>query len=145
MTPKITSEQRAALNGHVGPLAIRDEQTQQLFFLLDQASLDKLQREADRAAIREGIADMEAGRVMTLEQLDARIRATEQFTRELTPEQSSAVRAAADAPFRMIDTSTSTEYVFVRADIYERAPFVRRCHCQCISRPNRVGGRGGVG
>ena len=75
MTPEITAEQRAALNGHVGPLAIRDEQTQQLFFLLDQAGLDKLQREADRAAIREGIADMEAGRVLTLEQLDAPIRA----------------------------------------------------------------------
>lgn len=76
MTPKITEEQRAALSGHVGPLPIEDEQTQQVFFLLDQASLDKLQREADRAAIREGIADMEAGRVLTLEQLDSRIRAT---------------------------------------------------------------------
>jgi predicted transcriptional regulator len=31
--------------------------------------------EDDRAAIREGIADMEAGRVLTLEELDARIRA----------------------------------------------------------------------
>lgn len=75
MTPKITAEQRSALNGHMGPLPIQDEQTQQVFFLLDQASLEKLQREADRAAIREGIADMEAGRVLTLEQLDARIRA----------------------------------------------------------------------
>lgn len=43
--------------------------------LNDQATADKLLREADLAAIREGIADMNAGRVMPLEQLDARIRA----------------------------------------------------------------------
>lgn len=76
MTPKLTSEQRAALSGHAGPLRIEDEQTRQVFFLLDQATLDKLQREADCAAIREGIADMETGRVLTLEELDARIHAT---------------------------------------------------------------------
>lgn len=33
-----------------------------------------LQREADHAAISEGIADLEAGRVLTLEELDATIR-----------------------------------------------------------------------
>lgn len=75
MIAKLTAEQRAALNGHVGPLPIEDELTRQMFFLLDQATLNKLQQEADRAAIHEGIADMQAGRVMTLEQLDARIRA----------------------------------------------------------------------
>lgn len=75
MMPKLTAEQRAALSGHLGPLPIEDEQTQRVFFLLDQVTLDNLQREADRAAIRDGIADMEAGRLLTLEQLDARIRA----------------------------------------------------------------------
>lgn len=75
MMPKITAEQRAALIGHAGPLPIEDEQSQRVFFLLDGETLDKLQREADAAAIREGIADMEAGRVLTLEELDARIRA----------------------------------------------------------------------
>lgn len=75
MIPKLSAEQRAALSGHVGPLPIEDDQTQRVFFLLDQALLEQLQREADRAAIRDGIADMEAGRLMTLEQLDARIRA----------------------------------------------------------------------
>jgi predicted transcriptional regulator len=34
-----------------------------------------LRQDADRQAIREGIADMEAGRVVTLEELDARIQA----------------------------------------------------------------------
>ena len=75
MMPKLTAEQRAALSGHLGPLPIEDEQTQRVFFLLDQVTLDNLQREAGRAAIRDGIADMEAGRLLTLEQLDARIRA----------------------------------------------------------------------
>ncbi len=75
MIPKLTDEQRAALRGRVGPLPIEDEQTQQMFVLLDHATFEKLQRDADHVAIREGIADMEAGRVLTLEQLDARIRA----------------------------------------------------------------------
>lgn len=74
MTPKLSSEQRAALAGHVGPSPIEDDQSQRVFFLLDKSTLDRLQREADLAAIREGIADMEAGRVMTLEELDAKIR-----------------------------------------------------------------------
>ena len=62
-------------DGHIGPLPIEDDQTQQVFFLLDQATLSKLQQEADRAAIREGIADMEAGNVVAFEEVDARIRA----------------------------------------------------------------------
>ena len=74
--PKLTAEQRAALAGHIGPLPIEDDQSQRVFFLIDQQTLDKLQREADQAAIRDGIADMEVGRVLTLEQLDTRIRAT---------------------------------------------------------------------
>jgi predicted transcriptional regulator len=75
MNVKLTAEQRIALDNHVGPLPIEDEQTQRMFFLLDQATLNKLEREANRAAIRDGIADMEAGRVRTLEELDARIHA----------------------------------------------------------------------
>lgn len=74
MIPKLSAEQRAALVGHVGPLPIEDDQSQQMFFLLDKATLDRLQCEADRAVISEGIADLEAGRVMTLEALDVRIQ-----------------------------------------------------------------------
>lgn len=59
MNVKLTAEQRTAMSNHVGPLPM---------------TLEKLQREADHAAIREGIADMEAGRVLTLEELDKRIR-----------------------------------------------------------------------
>lgn len=43
--------------------------------MLDQVHFDKRQQEADRAAIRDGIADMETGGVITLQELDARIRA----------------------------------------------------------------------
>ncbi len=39
---------------------------------------------------------------------------------QLTPEQSSAIRAAEETPLRIIDPATNTEYVLLRADVYER-------------------------
>jgi len=39
----------------------------------------------------------------------------------LTPEQSSAIRAATETPLRIVDPDTNTEYVLLRAEIYERA------------------------
>ncbi|MCE9604007.1 MAG: hypothetical protein K8U03_03795 [Planctomycetia bacterium] len=75
MTPKITSEQREALKQDGGyPVPVEDDQTHQLYFLIDKATLDTLRQDADREAIRQGISDMEAGRVLTLEELDARIQ-----------------------------------------------------------------------
>lgn len=38
----------------------------------------------------------------------------------LTQEQSSLVRTAVEAPVRIVDPDTNTEYVLLRADIYER-------------------------
>lgn len=38
----------------------------------------------------------------------------------LTRKQSSAVRAAAETPPRIVDPATNTEYVLLRADVYER-------------------------
>ncbi|HVA45716.1 MAG TPA: hypothetical protein VNH11_04950 [Pirellulales bacterium] len=38
----------------------------------------------------------------------------------LTREQSSAVRAAVETPVRIVDPDTNTEYVLLRADVYER-------------------------
>jgi predicted transcriptional regulator len=75
MIAKLSEEQRAALTGHEGPLPVEDDETRQVFFLVDSQMFEALRREADRAAIREGIDDMEAGRVLTLEELDRRIRA----------------------------------------------------------------------
>lgn len=75
MTPKITSEQREALKQDGGPVPVEDDQTHQVYFLVDKVTLDTLRQDAAREAIRKGIADMEAGRVVTLDELDARIQA----------------------------------------------------------------------
>jgi predicted transcriptional regulator len=75
MTPKITIEQREALKQGAGPVRVEDDQTNRVYFLVDGVTLDTLRQDADREAIRQGIADMEAGRVITLEELDARIQA----------------------------------------------------------------------
>ena len=74
MTPKITPEQREALDRSDGPVPVEDEQTHRVYFLVDPSTLDTLRQQEDMAAIREGIADVEAGRVITLEELDNRIR-----------------------------------------------------------------------
>jgi predicted transcriptional regulator len=75
MTPKLTSEQREALDRSDGPVPVEDEQTNRLYFLVDEAKFRAMQQQEDLAAVREGVADMESGRVVTLEELDARIRA----------------------------------------------------------------------
>jgi predicted transcriptional regulator len=76
MRAKLTDEQREALMRDGCPVAIEDDQTHQLYFLVDQATLDTIQHDADRDAIRQGLADMEAGRIVTLDELDNRIRST---------------------------------------------------------------------
>jgi hypothetical protein len=75
MTLKLTNEQRDAIKRGRCPVPVEDEQTHEVYFLVDKATLETLRQDADRQAIREGIADMEAGRVVTLEELDARIQA----------------------------------------------------------------------
>jgi len=75
MAIKITPEQREALGRSLGPVLVEDDQTQRLYYLVDEPTFDLLERQKDIAAIREGIADMEAGRLVTLDELDARIRA----------------------------------------------------------------------
>lgn len=74
MTPKFTPEQCEALDRSDGPLPIEDERTHRLYYIVDETTLTSLQQQEDLAAIREGVADMEAGRVVTLDDLDARIR-----------------------------------------------------------------------
>lgn len=75
MTPKLTAEQREALSHYDGPVPVEDVENNRVYFLVDESTVKVLQQVKDLAAIREGIADMEAGRVVTLEELDARIRA----------------------------------------------------------------------
>jgi len=67
MTPKLTAEQRAALLERGSPIAIEDEQTRRVYFLVDPAMLDSLWEAADMVALREGIADAEAGRTTPLD------------------------------------------------------------------------------
>ncbi|HEV2969691.1 MAG TPA: hypothetical protein VGY55_06855 [Pirellulales bacterium] len=74
MTPKLTPEQCEALDRSEGPLPVEDERTHRVYYVVDETTLTSLRQQEDLAAIREGIADMEAGRVVTLEELDARIR-----------------------------------------------------------------------
>ena len=75
MTPKVSPEQREALDHGNGPVLVEDDQTRRQYYLVDAATFRSLQLQEDLAAIREGIADMEAGRVVALDELDARIRA----------------------------------------------------------------------
>jgi hypothetical protein len=74
MTPKLTAEQREALGHSNGLVPVEDDQTNRLYFLVDPKTLEALKRQEDLAAIQAGIDDMEAGRVISLEELDSRIR-----------------------------------------------------------------------
>ena len=76
MTPKLTAEQREAINRSGGPVAVEDDTTHRLYFLIDASTLAALQRQQDLDALREGIADMEAGRVAPLQEVVSRIRTT---------------------------------------------------------------------
>ncbi len=75
MALKLTDEQREALDQSDGPVPVEDEVTQRVYFLVDSATLETLRKQEDLAAIREGLVDIEAGRVMTLNELDNRLRA----------------------------------------------------------------------
>ena len=75
MTLKLTDEQRDAIKRDRCPVPVEDEETHEVYFLVDKGTLEDLRQDADRQAIRQGITDMEAGRVVTLEELDARIQA----------------------------------------------------------------------
>lgn len=81
MATKLTTEQSDALHQSGESLPLVDPKTEKVYVLVDQsihqqamAALEH-QREADMTAIRQGIADMEAGRVMTLEESQARTEA----------------------------------------------------------------------
>jgi predicted transcriptional regulator len=79
MTPKRTSEQREALNQKGSPVAVEDEETGSVYFLVDPAMLESLREETDMAAILEGVADAESGRLQSLDDamrdIEARLRA----------------------------------------------------------------------
>ena len=75
MTPKLTPEQREAIDRTGGPVLVEDEQTKEAYFLVDASTMTAWQKHQDLEAIREGVADVEAGRVAPLDEALARIRA----------------------------------------------------------------------
>ena len=78
MKTSLSDEQRKALNEEPDGIVVEDTQTQKIYFLTDselhQRAMDALRRQEDRAAIQAGIDDMEAGRVVPLEEVDQQIR-----------------------------------------------------------------------
>ena len=79
MTLNLSDEQRQAPDENDGsPVPVRDEQSRRVYFLVDQniheRAMEALQQREDLVAISAGIADMEAGRVVPFEEIDARIR-----------------------------------------------------------------------
>jgi hypothetical protein len=74
MIPKLSAEQREALNDSPGPVAVWDEQTSRYYYLLDQATFVRMQQAAKLAAIRDGIADLKADRISTLDEVDQQVR-----------------------------------------------------------------------
>jgi len=79
MPPKLTSEQREALNQHGSPVAVEDEETQRVYFLVDPAMLESLREQTDMAAVLQGVADAESGRARPLpeamREIESRLRA----------------------------------------------------------------------
>lgn len=73
---KLTEEQRAALQQQPEGVACEDSVTQRLYFLVDaelhQRAMDALRQVQDLTAIEQGISDMEAGRMMSVEESRAR-------------------------------------------------------------------------
>lgn len=80
MMTKLSEDQRRALLNHPDvPIFVEDDQTRKRFVLVDQGlherAMQALKRQEDLAAIQQGIDDLEAGRVVAFEDVDARIRA----------------------------------------------------------------------
>jgi hypothetical protein len=76
MTAKLTPEQASALHaGGDAPLPVIDPHTNQLYFLVDQETMASLQQKSDLQAIEAGIADLQAGRTMSLEESQRRTQA----------------------------------------------------------------------
>ncbi len=76
----LSDEQRLAiLSGNGRPITVRDSQSDARYVLVDaethQRAMDALQQrhQQDVEAIREGLKDVESGRVLTLEEMDARM------------------------------------------------------------------------
>ena len=79
MSTKLTQEQRQAIRQSGCPVEVEDEETKEVYVLVDGDFHDRAAQALDeseaRRAIRNGINELEAGRVLPLAELDTRIRA----------------------------------------------------------------------
>ncbi len=75
----LTDEQREALALEPSGIEVEDPATQKVYVLADadiyRRAVEALARDEDRKAIQAGIDDMEAGRVVSFDDVDRRIRA----------------------------------------------------------------------
>ena len=78
MRTVISNEQRQALERQPEGVEVEDPQSQRVYVLTElethRKAMQALRRQDDRAAIRAGIDDMEAGRVVPFEEVDRIIR-----------------------------------------------------------------------
>ena len=78
MTHKLTDELRQALGQSDGPIEVRDERSQKVYVISErsvfQRAMQALQVQEDHAAIQSGIDAMNAGELLTLDELDSKIR-----------------------------------------------------------------------
>jgi predicted transcriptional regulator len=84
MISYLTPEQALALHASGNaPMQIVDPTTQRVYYLIDSGLLAELERRSDLDAIREGIADMQAGRSVPIDQAKTTDRSTlvERFAR----------------------------------------------------------------
>jgi hypothetical protein len=71
MTPKITPEQREALNQGPGPVPVQDDVTGRTYFLVDSS----YSSDSEFAALQRGIADADAGRTSSIAEVRTRLEA----------------------------------------------------------------------
>lgn len=77
MISYLTSEQASALHASGNaPMQIVDPTTRRVYYVIDSGLLAELERRSDLDAIREGVADMHAGRSVPIDQARTTDRAT---------------------------------------------------------------------
>jgi hypothetical protein len=78
MTPKLTEELREALRQSGGAVEVQDDQSNKVHVISESdvfhRAMQALQTQEDHAAIQSGIEALESGNVLTLDELDHRIR-----------------------------------------------------------------------
>jgi predicted transcriptional regulator len=78
MKASLSDEQRRALDQQPDGIEIEDERTRKVYVLTDaelhRRAIEALRKQEDAQAIQAGIDDMEAGRVVSFDEVDRRIR-----------------------------------------------------------------------